>query len=261
MPFKIQEKHAPYAAYLLIFTALLILASPAWAGKVSEFSADQVVLKNGKVQAKQKIYMAKNKMRMEMSGPNNGGRSIMIFRQDKMLSWTLMPQEKAYVETRLTKAEADSRFMGRSDVDVKIKDLGTETINGYKCRKQRIQTTTNVMGRKVTSSSIVWISDQFDLPLKTQSEDGTTTELKNIKKGRPASALFEVPSGYKKMDNFMGAFSRSRARSKGSARQESAPARDEAREPEQEQEEEGSLFKKIPGLFKKLNPFGGGEEE
>jgi len=261
MPFKIQEKHARLMACLLIFGMLFILAGPAEAGKIQEFSADQVVLKNGKIQSTQKIYRAKEKMRMEMPGTHRGDQVIMIFRQDMMLSWTLMPKDKAYVETRLSKAEADSRFMGQSGVDVKTKDLGAETINGYKCRKQRIQTTTDVMGKSVTSSAVVWTSDRLDLPLKMQAEDGTVTELRNIKEGRPANALFEVPSGYEKMDSFMGAFSRGRARSKDSGQDEPAPSQEGEQEREQEQEEEGSLLNKIPGLFKKYNPFGGGEKE
>jgi|GEM_PF-98417 len=259
MPFKIQERYARCAAFVLILAVFFMLAAPARAGKIGEFSADQVVFKDGKIQARQKIYMAKDKMRMEMSGARGGSQPIMIFRRDKMISWTLMPKDKVYVETRMSKDEADSHFVGQSDVDVKVKDLGTETINGYKCRKQRIQTTMNVMGKDVTSSSIVWISDRIGLPLKTQGEDGTVTELRNIKEGRPANSLFEVPSGYEKMDGFMGAFSRSR--SGDSARQEPAHPREDEQEQAGEQEEEGSMFNKIPGLFKKLNPFGGGEEE
>ena len=43
-----------------------------------------------------------------------------------------------------------------------------------------------------------WVSDEFDVPLKVQTQlDGRTVELRNIKRGPQDVALFAVPAVYK----------------------------------------------------------------
>ena len=86
------------------------------------------------------------------------------------------------------------------------KDLGTETVNGFKCRKKSVEMVVEVMGFKTKSRSVVWISKKLDMPVRTRTEDGYVTELRNIKKGRQSKKLFEIPSGYKKVGNMMETF-------------------------------------------------------
>jgi len=59
------------------------------------------------------------------------------------------------------------------------------------------------MGFKNTSRSVVWQSPKFDLPLRTRSDSGQVTELRNIREGKPAAALFEVPADYSKVSDMM----------------------------------------------------------
>jgi len=66
-----------------------------------------------------------------------------------------------------------------------------------------VSVTVKVMGFTRKSKHIVWISDQFDMPLRTQGEDGSRTELRNIKKGRPSAAVFKTPEGYRQVSSMM----------------------------------------------------------
>jgi hypothetical protein len=43
----------------------------------------------------------------------------------------------------------------------------------------------------------------LDMPLRTKSQDGSMTELRNIKEGDPGNKYFEVPKEYKKVSNMM----------------------------------------------------------
>ncbi len=47
--------------------------------------------------------------------------------------------------------------------------------------------------------SNIWIDQKLHFPIKTVSED-SSWELSNIKEGEPSASLFEIPSGYQKMD-------------------------------------------------------------
>ena len=44
---------------------------------------------------------------------------------------------------------------------------------------------------------------KMDMPIRTKSQDGSMTELRNIKEGSPAGKYFELPKEYKKVSNMM----------------------------------------------------------
>ena len=191
---------------LLSFALLIASAMPVEAGAIKEYSADQVHLKGDKVLQTQKIHAAPEKIRTEMLSPAGQGSMTIIFRQDKKLTWTLFPEKKMYVETLLNEAELKKDLTDlQKDAVVKEEDLGTETINGYKCQKKRVQTSLKMMNRNINTSTTVWKCDELDIPLRTQSGEGTMTELRNIKPGSQPASLFEVPAGYKKAANMMEA--------------------------------------------------------
>ncbi len=76
-------------------------------------------------------------------------------------------------------------------------------MNGFKCTKKEVETTVSVIGIKRTVKNIVWISKKLDMPVRTKSQNGSITELKNLKKGTPPGKYFEIPKGYKKVSNMM----------------------------------------------------------
>ena len=191
---------------LIVMSVMFISTGSAHADKLKKFSADQVTLApNGKIENKGKIYVTPEKVRMEMRSPQGKGNMIMIMRMDRKLQWMLNPVDKKYFERPLN--EDEWKNMGKGAIKSKTeKDLGTETVNGFKCRKKSVEMVVEVMGFKSKSRSIVWISKKLDMPVRTRMEDGSVTELRNIKKGRQSKKLFEIPGGYKKVGNMMEMF-------------------------------------------------------
>lgn len=190
----------------VIICLSLGLVPNGYGAKVSDFSADQVSMDpNGKVVAQGKVYISSKGARVEYAAPEGKGDMISIFRKDKKLFWMVNPAAKKYLEEQFDEEKmqkALNQSMGRT-----VKVLGTEKVQGFKCTKKSVETTVTFLGIKSTSESIVWESDRFDMPLKTQTKDGAVTELRNIKIGKQSSKLFEAPTGYTKVSNMVALFS------------------------------------------------------
>jgi hypothetical protein len=197
--------------WILCFVAVAVLFSGIsayafWGGKIKKFTADEVMIDaNGKIRHEGKIYMMPNKMRMEgmlPTGKENKESMVWIFRKDKNIAWYLNPEKKLYFEKPFDEKEMERT--AKKFVDSKNeKVLGTEYINGFECTKKEVDTTVNFMGYKSTSKSIAWISKKLDVPIRTQSQDGSINELRNIKERSTSSKYFEVPKDYKQVSNMM----------------------------------------------------------
>ena len=194
--------------WILCFVAVVVLfsglpANALFGGKITKFTADQVMIDaKGKEQHQGKLYVMPDKMRMDGISPKGEGSIVMIFRRDKNIGWTLNPEKKLYLERPFNEKEmeqATKKIINSRNEKV----LGTETVNGFKCTKKEVETTVEFMGFKRTSKMIVWISDRLDMPIRTKSQDGSMTELRNIKEGSPAGKYFEIPKDYKKVSNMM----------------------------------------------------------
>ncbi len=152
-----------------------------------DFSADMVSTGKGG-SFKGKIYVSQNKTRMEAA------ESITISRMDKKVVWILMPKEKMYME----QAFDPSKQMPTSekvDNEIERKLIGQEKIDGKAADKYLV--TYKQGGRK--ESMYQWMAVDLKMPVKMAAVDNSwTMEYKNIKKGKPADSLFEVPAGYEK---------------------------------------------------------------
>lgn len=185
-----------------LIVAGIVLAGPVLAMQPAnvEYSADWS-METAQGAVKGKIYQAPNKERREM---NNGGeKMIMILRRDKKTAWNLMPSENMYMELKL----GDPK-VGKDDpmnYDVEQTTIGPETINGVKTTKSKI-----IMKEKKPNGSKMggfwWMTkDNIMMKLDVISvdkgrKDRMKMELDNLKIGKQDAALFEVPSGYTKMD-------------------------------------------------------------
>jgi hypothetical protein len=194
--------------WILWFISAVVLLSGLsvyafWGDKITKFTADQVMIDaNGNVQHKGKIYVTPDKMRMDGLSPTGKGKFIMIFRRDKNLGWTLNPEKKLYMERPYNEKEmekATKKFIDSKNEKV----MGTENVNGFKCTKKEVETNVEFMGFKRSVKTIVWMSKKLDMPIRTKSQDGSITELRNIKKGSPSNNYFEIPNEYKKVSNMM----------------------------------------------------------
>ncbi|MBN2255632.1 MAG: DUF4412 domain-containing protein [Deltaproteobacteria bacterium] len=203
---RIMVKKEMWAVVAALVVGLLIGLAPceqsAWA---VDFSADQVTVDaNGKIIAEGKIYMSSKGARMEYAAPEGKGDMISIFRKDKKLMWMVNPAAKKYMEEAFDENKMKEAF--KMTVGRTVKVLGTEKVQGFKCTKKSVETTTTFLGIKNTSESTIWESDRFGMPLKTQTKDGTVSELRNIKIGKQPGKLFEVPAGYTKVSNIIALF-------------------------------------------------------
>lgn len=189
----------------LLALLLLSFAATGFAQKVTDYTAEQVTLgADGKAVAQSKIYLSGGKMRVDNFMPQSGASLIVIYRSDLKKNFMLNTDKKIYTESELDEQEMARAIMSMGHVkNRKETTLGEEAVSGYRCSKKEIEAEIDVMGHKTTARSVVWQSPKFDMPLRSRSDSGHVTELRNIQEGRPAAALFEVPAGYSKVSGMM----------------------------------------------------------
>ena len=189
----------------MVCGVLLSLPAAAQMGpQVTPFSADFHVSSNHGESTAGKMYFTTGHMRMDMTGTERGS-AIMITNMATQTTDMLMPQQHMYMEFK-----ADQTMMRRpgmapsikpysdpsnpcaGDPGATCKKVGVEEVNGRTCDHWQI---TNKNGRV----SNVWVDQKLHFPIKSVSPD-STWELTNIKEGEPDASLFDIPSGYRKMD-------------------------------------------------------------
>lgn len=194
--------------WILCFIAVAVLFSglsayALFGGKITKYTADQVMIDaKGKEQHRGNLYVMPDKMRMDGISQKGEGSIVIIFRRDKNIVWTLNPEKKLYMERPFNEKEMEQAT--KKIIDSRNeKVLGTENVNGFKCTKKEVETTVKFMGFERTVKTIVWMSERLDMPIRTKSQDGSMTELRNIKEGSPVNKYFEIPKEYKKASNMM----------------------------------------------------------
>lgn len=162
-----------------------------------DYSADSLMEAQG-MTINSRIYHSVNKDRVEMSG--TGANSIIINRLDKKVGWVLMPEQKTYMEVDLKESKKNSKDI--SDCRVNQKNLGSETVNGFKTTKSKINMT---CPDNMAYEGFMWVTKEgilmkMDAVAKTDDGDvALKQELKNLKVGKQNPKLFEIPAGYSKM--------------------------------------------------------------
>jgi len=163
-----------------------------------EYSADSV-LETAEVSMKGHVNYTPTRERREMSMGSGGDKMITIMRQDKKVSWTLMPSEKMYMEASIAQAKTSA---DPSSYKVEQTVIGPETVNGVSTTKSKI-IMTGPKGEKMggfmwtTKDNIVVKMDAIAIDKKQKHR--YKTELTNLKVGKQDPKLFEVPAGYEKM--------------------------------------------------------------
>jgi len=142
-----------------------------------------------------KLYVKGMKFREEMSAKGQG--SIMVIDMVAQKSLMIMPAQKMYMEMQYDPTMVqDKKDPQELEKEMEVKNLGTETVNGYVCDK--IQYTMKDQSATVTQ----WHSKELGYSVRsiTKSKEGEmTTELSNIKEGGVADSMFVAPAGYTKM--------------------------------------------------------------
>lgn len=148
-----------------------------------------------KATTRAKMYFKDGKQRME-----SGKDSVTIMRPDKKVIWMLMPAENMYMEMPFTgKATENMPPTNNPDAKVEKTFMANETIDGHPAKKYHIKVTH--AGKKEDSGYVWEAADLDNFPIKYQTEDKrATSTFKNIKSGGVSDSLFELPSGFRKMD-------------------------------------------------------------
>ncbi len=173
---------------IMVFT---FVAAPA---RAIDYCADMEITSPGQPATPVvKTCIKDDKIRQEIS--QGGMQMIMIYRPDKKVTWTLMPMMKSYMERPY---EEDTMVKGPESWQEDYKTLkklgktaGIETVNGVKCEKFIFEKNGNKL--------LYWISQKDKLPIRIVTGD-TTINYKNFHIGNVPDSLFEIPTGYHKMN-------------------------------------------------------------
>ncbi|MDI6755354.1 MAG: hypothetical protein QME78_13285 [Thermodesulfobacteriota bacterium] len=154
----------------------------------AEFSADMINKAQGQT-LQSKIYMKKNKIRLETKGEE----AYSIVRTDKNVAWMVFPKDKAYMEMIPQGPQVQGEKLKG---EVSRKYLGSETIDGRPTKKYEVI----LKDADISDKAYQWMATDLNYPIKISAVDGSwSTEYKNIKVGAQPDSLFELPAGYEKM--------------------------------------------------------------
>ena len=113
----------------------------------------------------------------------------------------IYPNLKAYAEMPGQNPDAGK---SAEDFDVKITELGKETVGGHECVKNKV-IVTDKEGK--THEYTVWnATDLKKFPVKIETSENNmdvVMNFKDVKFSKPDSSVFEPPSDYTKYDSFM----------------------------------------------------------
>ena len=148
-----------------------------------------------------KMYFGPRQLRMDLQG----GPTVILTDLKTQTAAILMPEQHIYMEYQAGEMAGHRPGMMPNikpfeDPDnpcareerMTCKKVGVETVNARTCDHWQI---TDKSGKV----SNVWIDQKIHFPIKTVGED-STWELSNIQEGEPSASLFQIPSGYTKMD-------------------------------------------------------------
>ena len=162
-----------------------------------EYSADQSI-ETEAAAMKGKVYSTPTKERREMS--QGGANMIMITRFDKKVIWTVMPEEKMYMEMPM-KESGEKTDM--SAYKIEQTPLGEEKLDGQVMDKSKI-VMTHSSGSKM--GGFMWTTKQGILAkmdaiaVDKGSKNRFKMEQTNIKVGKQPADLFEIPKGFQLMN-------------------------------------------------------------
>jgi hypothetical protein len=190
------------------FFALMLAASFALAQ--TEFSADVVDLQKEGAPSSAKIYFAKDKLRVEPQNSATRGGGAVIMNLATQTSTVLMNQQHMYMEMPV---QAQSQRMAYVSTFFRVGDVENAcgdwqkmapAAQGGSCHRvgdESVNGRNTVKYEATNSSSEVshfWLDPKLRFPVKWQGKN-SNGELRNIQEGTQPASLFEIPSGFTKM--------------------------------------------------------------
>ena len=199
---------------LLRFLSILTIffATSVFAGTISEYTADLISFDpDGNEEGITKVFSSKGKVCFEMPQQDITGAMSIIIRPDLEKMFIVVSDRGLYMEMPYYEKDGEfPRILPMPDMPVpKIgkEAVGTEVINGYNTKKFFVTITTNMMGQEVSWTNVEWKAEEFDIPLRSEDEDGSVTELHNIKLISVPKSKFDIEKdGLRRINNFMELF-------------------------------------------------------
>jgi len=198
---------------ILMAVATLALQAQAWAAPFEGVATYKLLSGKDKSPKEMTFSIKGDKFRTDVAEKGRKGSMIMDMKSKKMI--ILMPDEKKYMEMSLDGKMGQGKAKNAGKL---VKTGKTETIAGYKAEewayeggkdKLSIWGTKDLGGWTPMNSPEGGKGPQFDIPaelkdgsffmLRVSGDKGGMEATKVEKKSLEAS-LFEVPSGYAKMD-------------------------------------------------------------
>ncbi len=190
-----------------IFLAMALVLGPIpVAFAAQDFSADVIYSASEKtasdaagvgnsIHASSKLYVSKDKMRLETRGSMG---TILLVNGDEQMTYALLPSKKEYEPVaaglseyfRVKDAEnACSDWQNAAVQKIDCEKVGHEVVDGRPTVKYRNK------GASDAAISAVWIDVEVKFVVKWQGA-GTGVELRNIQEGQQAADLFTLPADY-----------------------------------------------------------------
>lgn len=134
--------------YLVVLLSIVLVSgvAAAWQQPEVEYSADSYMETVDSVM-QGPLHVARGKERREYV--QDGQRMVTIIRHDKKLMWALMPEDKIYMEMKMTEESKTSKD-DLSNYKIEQTTVGLETVNGVNTAKSKIIMT----GRRATSWAV-----------------------------------------------------------------------------------------------------------
>jgi len=193
---------------LATITSLFLLQlAVAQLPQISPFSADLQITSThadtGLRDVTGQVYAGSGHIRMDMESA--GHKTALITDFATKTTDMLLLEQQMYIEHKVGQTLGrgpdtmtqdlrayDPEHPCASQPDVTCKKIGVEEVSGRTCDHWEV---TDKQGR-VTN---LWIDQKLHFPIKVTTQDSTML-LTNIKEGQPDASLFEIPSGFHKLD-------------------------------------------------------------
>ncbi len=186
----------------LAVAAVLLTATSGVAQSVVQFRSDLRIKDSSGKTGTAKLYVGAAKLRMEFQV--NGETRPTIVEPRNETQFTVSPGQRKYMEMPLGDsggivlvpriATVNPANPCANDRFSECKRIGAETLNGYATEKWEY---TNVDGDRETA----WISTRLRVPIRTTVDNGATTDITNVVEGAQPANLFDIPSGFAKVDD------------------------------------------------------------
>jgi hypothetical protein len=192
----------PRLTFRLTILMLLTFGFPTFA---QQFSAEMVRTKPAGAPAS-KVSVREDKMRFEMTGAQPQQGSLVVMDLTHETGFMALPGNKTYTMLPPGRLSTSMPFFRATDSEKacpaweklvgkpgSCSKVGDETLNGRETVKYRGVARNGDTG-------YVWVDRKLNFVTKWEGDRGAV-EFQNIEESPQAASMFEVPTGYEKMDS------------------------------------------------------------